>query len=212
MTTPNLARRAELGSLKRARTRDAIIVAAIDLIRQRTDAQPPTIDEFIVAAGVARGTFYNHFDTKEDLLQAASAHVADAIDDLITPRIEGVEDPAQRICIATQEFIRLCRERPEWGWVLVQTAPRVAWSEGMREGVLTDIRAGVKRGTFVVPSIQAASALGMGTLAMAIRTAMTERTPKDFGQSIAIMTLRAMGVSTQESQRIAHLPIPAPRG
>jgi AcrR family transcriptional regulator len=195
LATVDLARRVEQGKVKRARTRHSMIVAAIELGKEK-GFSAPTIDDFIAAAGVARGTFHNHFGTKEELMIAIGAHVADSIDALITPLIRDVSDPAHRIAIAICQFIEVCREQPSWGWVLVQTLPgaNAGWSEDMR---------------FKIASVQAAAALGMGTLAMAIRTVLVERTPKNFAQTIAAMTLQAMGVEPEESQRVASRPPPA---
>jgi AcrR family transcriptional regulator len=187
-----------------------MIVAAIELGKEK-GFSAPTIDDFIAAAGVARGTFHNHFGTKEELMIAIGAHVADSIDALITPLIRDVSDPAHRIAIAICQFIEVCREQPSWGWVLVQTLPgaNAGWSEDMRRGVLADLRKGQRNGRFKIASVQAAAALGMGTLAMAIRTVLVERTPKNFAQTIAAMTLQAMGVEPEESQRVASRPPPA---
>jgi hypothetical protein len=52
-----------------------------------------------------------------------------------------------------------------------------------------------------------AAAVGMGTLAAAIRTVLAERVLSDFAESIAAMTLRAMGVGEEEAVRVANLPI-----
>ncbi len=189
-----------------------MIEAALKLVHER-GVDDPTIEDFIVAAGVARGTFYNHFETKEKLLHAASGYVADSIDALILPMFKGVKDPGQRISIAIRQFILVSRERPDWGWLLVRTLPgaNAGWSVEMRRGVLADIRAGQRSGQFRISSVQAAVALGIGALAMAIRTALTERIPKNFGECVAVMTLQAMGMPSEECMRIATLPLPKPQ-
>lgn len=208
MATVNLERRAEIGRLKRQRTSAAIIDVALTVIKER-GMDEPTIDDFIVAAGVSRGTFYNHFATKDELMRAVSSYVADAIDARITPLFLGVKNPAQRISIAIREFIRISRERPEWGGVLARTLPSGSgWSEDMRRGVLKDIRSGVRMGQFTVPSVQSAAVIGIGALAMAIRTAALEKTPAHFAESIAMMTLQAMGMSLEDAGRIAKAPLP----
>jgi len=208
VATVDLARRAEIGRLKRARTRATIIEAALGLVRSK-GLESPTIDDFIVAAEVARGTFYNHFETRDELLLALGSHVADAIDELILPHFAGVDDPAQRIAIAIRQFVLAARQHPEWGHILVRTlhGAEGGWSEGMRRGVLADIRKGKRLGRFRFESTQAAVAIGIGALAMAIRTTLTEKTPADFGETMAMLSLRALGVETQEAERIARLPL-----
>ena len=54
--------RTRVGRQRRARTQARILEAAFEVFaRKGPDA--PVIDDFIQAAGVARGTFYNHFRT-----------------------------------------------------------------------------------------------------------------------------------------------------
>ncbi len=63
------ATKPDLGSRDRQReeTRERLFQAALEEIQRvgLTDAQ---VDRIVVAAGVARGTFYFHFPTKEDVL------------------------------------------------------------------------------------------------------------------------------------------------
>jgi AcrR family transcriptional regulator len=200
-------RRLEIGRQRREKTRNGIIETAFQVVRER-GADEPMLEDFIAAAGVAKGTFYNHFPTKSELFHALGSHVADAIDDRINLVIEGVTDPAQRIAVACRQFVRLCRERPEWGWILVRAMPgaQAGWSKGMQRGVLADVRAGVKLGLFTVPSVQVAVVIGMGALAMAIQAVLSEKTPARFGEDVAELTLRAMGMSLEDAHRVAHLP------
>ena len=62
-------RRAEIGRERRARMRNRLIEAAARVMADQ-GSDNATIDTFIRAAGVARGTFYNHFKTREELLDA----------------------------------------------------------------------------------------------------------------------------------------------
>lgn len=174
----------------------------------------PTIEDFISAAGVARGTFYNYFKTKDALLTALASHVADTINTQILPLFRGVDDPAHRIAIAIHSFIAISRRDPDWGWILVRSLPHVGggWSDEMRRGVLVDIRKGRRTGRFHVPSVASAVALGIGTLAAAIRTALTERTAPEFSRDIAVLTLQGLGMAREDAEEIAALPLPEPAG
>src|SRR6267142_177728 len=61
--------KAEIGERRRARMRARLIASAARVIADRGDKKA-TIDDFIKEAKVARGTFYNHFARREDLLEA----------------------------------------------------------------------------------------------------------------------------------------------
>jgi AcrR family transcriptional regulator len=69
MAKIDLARRAEIGRERRAKTRAQILEATEILLAER----PPealTIDTIVDAAGVAKGTFYYHFQSIEELTAA----------------------------------------------------------------------------------------------------------------------------------------------
>lgn len=211
MASIDVEGRARIGELKRAKTRAALIQIALQVISER-GFDAPTIDDFIAAAGVARGTFYNYFKSKDELLIAAAAHVADNVDAEIFPLFAVVDDPAQRVAIAIRTFIEMSIKHPHQGGLLVRMIPLVggAPSEEMRKGVLEDLENGQQLGRFRWRSIQAALALSMGTITMAIRSAISEPTPPDFAQHIAAMVLQGLGMPAKEAHRVATLPLPQP--
>ena len=66
MARVDLARRAQIGRDRRARTRAELIRAARTLYAART-FDSVTVDDVVSAARVAKGTFYVHFDDLDDL-------------------------------------------------------------------------------------------------------------------------------------------------
>jgi len=123
-----------------------------------------------------------------------------------------IEDPARRIAIAIRKFIDMSRRRPDWGGLLVRMIPLAggAVSAEMRRGVLYDLKAGLKSGRFHFPSMQAAVALSMGTITLAIRATIKESTPAAFPVMIATMILQGLGMSSSEAARVAARPLPIP--
>ena len=207
----NPEKRAQFAAAKRAKTRARLLEIALRVIAER-GFNSPTIDDFIAEAGVARGTFYNYFKTREDILDAAAAYVADTVDAEILPLFEGVEDPARRIAIAVRKFIDMSRRQPDWGGLLARTIPLTggAVSVEMRRGVLYDLEMGLQTGRFHFPSMQAAVALSMGTITLAIRAVIKEPTPAAFPAMIASMILQGLGMSPSEAARIAGETLPTP--
>ncbi|MBI2771925.1 MAG: TetR/AcrR family transcriptional regulator [Burkholderiales bacterium] len=203
--------RARIGEIKREKTRAALIQVALQVISDR-GFDAPTIDDFIEAAQVARGTFYNYFRSRDELLIAAAAHVADSVDQEILPLFAVADDPAQRVAIAIRKFIEMSMRHPHQGGLLVRMIPLSggAVSDEMRRGVLEDLENGRKLGRFHWRSLQAALALSMGTITLAIRTAISEPTPANFSELIAAMVLQGLGMPAKEAQRVAALPLPRP--
>lgn len=85
---------------KRERTRSAISDAAIRLFSERGFGAP-TIDDITEAADVSKGTFYNHFQSKEEILVAFMAD----LEARLAPDVERFADapgPLEKILVAYQ--------------------------------------------------------------------------------------------------------------
>src|SRR6476659_1310134 len=96
---------------RKARTRAALIRAAQTLIAQgRTNA---SILEITQAADVGMGSFYNHFESKELLYEAAYEAVLDAYGQQLDHVTAGIEDPAEVFASSFRLTGRLHRSAPE---------------------------------------------------------------------------------------------------
>ena len=87
---------------QKARTRAAIIDAAVELIERGEDA---TIDAAAALAGVGRGTAYRYFPNQRALLSAA--HPWATADSLLTEDASG--DPTERLRTVVGEITRMTR-------------------------------------------------------------------------------------------------------
>ncbi len=59
---------------QRLRTREAILSAATELLAIKP-IEAISINELVALAGVAKGSFYNHFPEKDSLANLASTHI-----------------------------------------------------------------------------------------------------------------------------------------
>lgn len=66
-----------LRELKKERTRRTLLLTAYRLFEEK-GYDATTVGEIAAAAEVSQGTFFNYFATKEDLVFAGRAHIADA--------------------------------------------------------------------------------------------------------------------------------------
>ncbi len=80
---------------RKARTRQALIDAAVGLIAEGR-GQQASIQEITDAADIGFGSFYNHFESKEQLFQTASTGVLDRWAQMIDAATAGLSDPAER--------------------------------------------------------------------------------------------------------------------
>jgi AcrR family transcriptional regulator len=55
------------GEAQKVKTRELIVQSAISVFAKH-GPDNPVIDDFVQAAGISRGTFYNYFQTTRDLI------------------------------------------------------------------------------------------------------------------------------------------------
>ncbi len=118
MANVNLEWRAEIGREKRARTKAQLIAAAKALFAKRP-WESVTIDELVQEAGVAKGTFYSHFNDLEELAAAVADKLIDAFDEMIQPERQSISDPLFRIAFGCDAFLR--QSLSDRSWALLAT-------------------------------------------------------------------------------------------
>jgi AcrR family transcriptional regulator len=197
------SRRASIGLEKRERTRASLIKAAYQVFA-RKEAEAVTIDDIIAEATVARGTFYNYFQTREDVLKAVAASLSDEMNQRIWALSVGIEDPAERMAIAIRQFLHQSIRDPTWGWAIVRIGLIAApLSETIERGVMTDLEAGIRLNRFQVNHFQAAVDLILGTGLMAMRSILEGHTEPEYPEQIAKIILQALGVTDADAHLIA---------
>ena len=96
---------------RKMRTRAALIRAAQASIAAGKLNVP--VLEITQAADVGMGSFYNHFDSKEELFQAAVNEVLDDLGAILDKLTGEGEDPAETFARSFRLVGRLFRRRPE---------------------------------------------------------------------------------------------------
>lgn len=82
---------------RRARTRAKLLDASLQVIRQKGYAAT-TVDDICREAGVTKGSFFHHFETKQDLAIAAAAHFGEMAAGLFgSAPFQDLEDPLERV-------------------------------------------------------------------------------------------------------------------
>jgi AcrR family transcriptional regulator len=208
---PN-ARRAQIGRAKRARTRKELVTAAFSVFAEK-GFDAPVVADFIAAGAVSRGTFYNYFQTREEILAAVADELAREINALILPVLSDLQDPAERVAASARCFIGMAAADPVRGAILLRMIPIVGGplNEQMRRHAVAMFREGVSSGRLKVESIQAAHDIGLGMIAMVVRTILGKRhVPANYTQMTVAMYLRCLGIRAREAIRIASMPLKGP--
>jgi AcrR family transcriptional regulator len=201
-------RRAEIGREKRARTRTQLIAAASSLFARQA-VESVTVDEVVKEAGLAKGTFYVHFENLESLTAAVADEVVKSVDDLLQPGRLAFGEPAYRIAFGCCGFIDNALSDPGWAMVLarmITAAPR--GGEIARRHLLEDLSElskGLRGGASPALSLEIVVGI-MNQLLAAFgegRLSWRDREP-----AVAAI-LRAIGVDARQAKSaLARLPAP----
>jgi len=195
---------------RKARTRQALIDAAVRLIAGGRGDRA-SIAEITEEADIGFGSFYNHFDSKEQLFQTASQEVLERWGQLIDHASAGLTDPAELFAVGTRITGRLGWTHPDIAGFLTGTGMNVLdITTGLVPRALRDIEAGRAAGRFTIPDpeIALSAAVGgmLGLLQMCQRH--QERVTEATVDQLTEAELRLLGVPADEAARLAALPLP----
>jgi AcrR family transcriptional regulator len=121
MAKINLERRAEIAREKRARTKSQLVDAAEALFSKRP-WESVTVDEVVNEAGVAKGTFYTHFNDLNELAAAVADELIRSLDELIQPQRRSISDPLLRVAFGCSAFMEKALEDRPWGSLAARMA------------------------------------------------------------------------------------------
>ncbi|GAA4536267.1 TetR/AcrR family transcriptional regulator [Mycobacterium paraffinicum] len=194
---------------RKRRTRAALVKAAQRLIAEGKVNVP--VLEITQAADVGMGSFYNHFDSKEQLFEAAVADVLDAYGSMLDRLTEAIEDPAQTFATSFRLTGRLFRRHPQESRILLANGLELLSSErGLAPRALRDIKAGVAAGRFDVEDPELALAMAGGAL-LGLGNLLRDHPDRDDAHAADVVTekvLRLFGLSAGEAHAICQLPLP----
>jgi AcrR family transcriptional regulator len=195
---------------RKARTRQALIDAAVRLIGEGRGDRA-SIQEITEAADIGFGSFYNHFDSKEQLFQTASAEVLERCGQMIDRVSAGITDPAELVAVGLRIAGRLGWTRPDIAAFVTGVGLDVLdIPVGLAPRALRDIRAGQAAGRFTIPDAEIAlSAVDGGLLGLLrLHQRHPERITETAVDHLAEAVLRLLGVPAPEAARLAALPLP----
>jgi AcrR family transcriptional regulator len=197
---------------RKARTRAALVRAAQTCIAEGRTAVP--ILEITQLADVGMGSFYNHFDTKEQLFQAAVEDALEAFGSTLDTLTEDIDDPAAVFAQSFRLTGRLHRKHPELSRVLLHNGLNLARAgQGLAPRARRDIEAAVHAGRFTaVRDTDLALAVVTGA-ALTLGQLLHDEPARDDAAAADLVTedlLRMFGVPADEARALCQRPLPDP--
>jgi AcrR family transcriptional regulator len=128
-------------------TRRRLVEVARDLFGRR-GYEGTSVEDVLVASGVARGALYHHFQSKAELFDAVAEALFVEIADVTNAAARGVETPLARLRAGAQAWLEMARDGAVQRIVLLDS-PRVLgwarWRELDEQHSLGDLRASIRR-------------------------------------------------------------------
>ncbi|MFD9369787.1 TetR/AcrR family transcriptional regulator [Streptomyces sp. NPDC060020] len=197
---------------RRAETRSALIRAARQILADSGDTGI-SIQAIAERADVGFGSFYNHFESKAELFEAA---VVDALEEYgrnFDQRLAEIDDPAELVAAGFRLSARMADSHPELMQVLRRRGlGHIHSDNGLARRALRDIEVGTASGRFTVadPTV-ALSALGGTLLSLVeLRFARPDLDGDEAAVNLAEMVLRMLGVPPDDAHEVARRPLPGP--
>jgi AcrR family transcriptional regulator len=195
---------------RKARTRQALIDAAVRLIAEGR-GERASIQEITEEADIGFGSFYNHFDSKEQLFQTASTEVLERWGQMIDRACAGLTDPAEVFSLSVRLSALLGWTHPEVARFITGAGLDLLDAPGgLAPRALRDIHAGQANGQFTMPHARVAlSAVAGGLIGLLrLRQSDPEQIDKAAIDDLAEACLRLLGLSAAKARRLAGLPLP----
>ncbi|HUA11053.1 MAG TPA: helix-turn-helix domain-containing protein [Solirubrobacteraceae bacterium] len=193
---------------RRERTRARLLGAARTLFA-RQGVEETRINEITEEADVGFGSFYNHFDSKEAIVEAVLADSLGAQGAALERATRELEDPAEVVSVAHRHFVRLARTDPDWAWLLV----RLEVSHNVMVAALgphaqRDLERGISDGRFAVPNARVAFFATGGALLFVMRAVLDGDAPASAERDHAEGVLRMLGLTAADAAEVARRPMP----
>ncbi|WP_155386137.1 TetR/AcrR family transcriptional regulator [Catellatospora paridis] len=195
---------------RKARTRAALIKAAQSVVAAGRLNAP--ILEITQAADVGMGSFYNHFDSREQLFRAAVDDALERHGNRFDEWSACLDDPAHAFAQSFRLTGRIHRREPALSQVLFTFGlAMAAVDNGLARRASRDIDRAVLAGRFVVPDTDLAMVVVAGAV-LCLGRLLHDQPERDHATStdhVAQTVLRMLGMPGEEASEICQRPLPS---
>ncbi|MFI1769934.1 TetR/AcrR family transcriptional regulator [Streptomyces sp. NPDC020800] len=195
---------------RRAETRQAFVHAARQILAETGDTSA-SIQAIAERADVGFGSFYNHFESKTELFDAAVADALEEFGQFIDGCVEGIDDPAELVAAGFRLTARMADSHPELLRILRDRGlSHVHSDSGLSPRALRDLEIGIASGRFICGNATTALSAVGGTLLslVALRLARPEIDGDEAACDLAEMVLRMLGVPPDDAHEVTRRPLP----
>ena len=188
---------------RRLQTRSALLEAGRRLFSER-GADGVTIQQITDAADVAKGSFYNHFESREDLQRTAAQVALEEIGAANDRDVEAREGDAARVIAASLlSTLRTCLADPALGGFLLKSADALEIGDALLIRGRRDLIRGRRSRRFAIEDIDLLLIAIAGAAQGVLRARLSGELPAAGETHFIALVLRMLGLEADEATRIA---------
>jgi AcrR family transcriptional regulator len=192
---------------QRLRTRRLLLDAGRTLIAAKGVAGL-RIQEITEEADVALGSFYNYFQSKEELLEAV---ITESLSDLTSTIIANVDDdtdPAEVVALANLRVIRLAYDEPDFARLIVNIGHSEAlFGDAVHPHARIAVERGIESGRFDVADVEVLLTGVIGGAFALIREILDGRHGSNAHEAFARHVLASLGLPPKEAEAVVRAAV-----
>lgn len=191
------------------RTRAALLAAGRELLAERP-IDAIAIDEVVARAGVAKGSFFNHFADKHAFGHAVAATVREELEAQVAATNAGVADPLERLAGGMLSGLSFTLDHPrETAIMLRNIEMSTARDHWLNRGIAADVEAAVAAGLVRPEAATSGVRFWLGLCQVTMLNALERRldhaeTANRLSEML-LLGLTGLGVSDERSRAVAAL-------
>ncbi|HQV04580.1 MULTISPECIES: TetR/AcrR family transcriptional regulator [unclassified Novosphingobium] len=202
-----MASAATVSNPRAARTRAALLSAGFELLAQRP-IDAIAIDDIVTRAGVAKGSFFNHFSDKHGFANAIGAAVRDEVEQRVGAANAGVTDPAERLAGGMRVAVDYALTERERAIVMLRGLElSTGLDHDLNRGIRADIEALVAAGLARPEAARSGMRFWLGLCNVAMLNVIERQPPRDDAaerlREMLVLGLCGLGVDPLRAQQVA---------
>ena len=200
MTVQTLSPRAQ-------RTYRALVDAGLELLAERPiDAL--AIDEIVARAGVAKGSFFNHFADKPAFGRAIGAEIRAELEERIGAANAGVGDPFARLAGGMRTGLAFALDEPRKTAIMIRNAGNSTLrDQPLNQGVAADMNAAVATGRLRAEARASGVRFWLGLCQVLMANAVERRIDRTEGavrlKEMLVLALTGLGLPPPDAATYA---------
>ena len=188
---------------RRERTRRALLDGGRRVLA-RKGVENASVLEIVREAGVSQPSFYNHFGSKEELVEAIATDLFERDVAYKVGVFRRVADPAEAIALNVRHTLTVARRDPAVAWVIIRSgALRDLGRARGPDDLVKMLSAGARTGRFRIADARVAASVIRGAAYPLLQDILQERAPDDVERQFAELVLRMLGLPAREAAAVA---------